>query len=72
MCKEIKIYDTQQFKESLTGKMLTYPVWKRKKKPHLFVVGKSVLQRKQDITFTATTLRWQYRMEEKKVKNNAS
>jgi len=57
MCKELKIYDTQQFKGSLTGKMLIYPVWKRKKM-HLFVGGKRVLQRKQDITFMATTLHW--------------
>jgi len=43
----------QQFKGSLMGKTLIYPY----KKMHLFVGGKRVLQHKQDITFTATTLR---------------
>jgi hypothetical protein len=73
MCKELKMYDTQQFKGSLTGKMLIYP-YEKDKKMHLFVGGKRVLQRKQDITFIATTFRWQYSMggEGKQVKNNAS
>lgn len=56
MCEELKIYDMQQFKGSLTGNMLIYP-YEKEKKMHLFVEGKSVLRRKQDITFTATSLR---------------